>query len=147
MKTRQPDRRVDIRSLACVLLTLVVVLSLAQPAHAALPPRPEPGAAPSPRGAIELRLQCMETESLGSIQTLVQWQDGLGGWHDVEDWRETLDELYTDGGRKRWYMSAEHFGTGPFRWVVYDETGMLGTSESFNMPAGSGQVVRTLLVL
>lgn len=147
MKVRHPVRGVDIRFFAIALLALAFLPSLAPPAYAALPPRPDPPAAPSPKGAIELRLQSTEMGSLDTLQTLVQWQDGLGEWHDVDVWRDTLDELYADGGRKRWYMSAEHFGTGPFRWVVYDDTGMLGTSEPFHMPTGEGQVGRTLLVL
>jgi hypothetical protein len=70
------------------------------------------------------------------VWTVVQWQDSAGGWHDIEGWRGTLD-----GGQKIWWVAQRDFGTGPFRWVIYEGQGgrLLATSESFYLPASAEQ--------
>jgi hypothetical protein len=72
--------------------------------------------------------------------TVVQWQDGLGGWHDVEGWRGDLDE----GQQKVWWVLSKDFNTGPFRWVVYDKRGgrVWSTSKAFTLPGADGQWLR-----
>jgi len=69
--------------------------------------------------------------------TVVQWQDALGGWHDVEGWQGELDE----GQAKVWWVLEKDFGTGPFRWVVLTRKG--GTawkaSAAFDLPGGGGR--------
>ncbi|HBY97187.1 MAG TPA: hypothetical protein DEP84_25125 [Chloroflexi bacterium] len=93
------------------------------------PPRDEDDETKPPAGAhIELQVQ----GAFGEEWTVVQWQDYNAGWHDVEGWRGTLDE----GGRKRWWVAPEDFGTGPFRWVIYQRQGdePRAESESFYLP-------------
>jgi hypothetical protein len=70
---------------------------------------------------------------------VVQWQDSSQGWHDVEGWRNTLDE----NGYRRWWVDSKDFGTGPFRWAVSHapDGAVLGVSESFSLPLTAGQVV------
>ncbi len=103
----------------------------------ALPPRPDqPVATPTPYGgAIEL---CIEGFEPG-LWAVVQWQDGLGGWHDVEGWRgepATANVI--------WWVSPRDFATGPFRWAVYDEAGgeLLAASDPFDLPSWHGELVR-----
>lgn len=71
----------------------------------------------------------------------VQWQDGLGNWHEVEGWAgrlEALDDSETQF--IKWAASTDNAGQGPFRWVIYAEPGgaVLATSDSFNLPGGEG---------
>lgn len=84
------------------------------------------------------------------LHTIVQWQDPNGSWHDVAGWRGTLDnvEPTADGhmvGSKVWWLAAENFGTGAFRWQVHrDQAGpLLTTSEVFYLPT---TMRRTLVI-
>jgi hypothetical protein len=133
----------------CVFLTLISVLLLAWPplltqAGPELPSRetPTPPVQPpgndddededdKPAGAfIALQVQ----SAPAGVWTIVQWQDSAGGWHDVDGWQGTLDE----GDQKMWWLAADLFGKGPFRWMVYQGPGgpVWGVSESFSLPAG-----------
>ena len=67
---------------------------------------------------------------------VVQWQDGLGGWHNIDGWRGEVEN-----DRVLWYVSPDQFGQGPFRWMVYGETDTLGVSEPFDMPSGANTLV------
>ncbi|MFQ5400207.1 MAG: hypothetical protein ACE5E7_11495 [Anaerolineae bacterium] len=111
----------------------------------ALPPRPVPPTpsvpqqpAPEPAapagGTIEL------TVAPGSLVewTVVQWQDGLGGWHDVDGWQGTLD----DDTHKVWWVGAADLGKGPFRWLVELDDDVLAVSEPFDLPAAAGESVK-----
>ncbi len=62
----------------------------------------------------------------------VQWADGAGNWHAVENWRGETN----GGGSVTWWVEAKDFGTGPFRFAVYDAPGgnLLGASEPFMLP-------------
>ena len=133
-------------ALGALLLTAILVP--ARPALA-LPPRPEPTPVSPPMvgGGIELRAYTTQAIDWESVHTLVQWQDGLGGWHDIDGWRGTLDEIYTDGGRKTWFVPKEHFGTGPFRWLIYRGEETLAASDPFDMPGTDSQLVRTVVTL
>lgn len=127
-----------IATLACALLAVALLLSPTQAALAQRPPRwPTPTPKPSklPNGAIELTVE----SAPAGLWTVVQWQDALGGWHDVEGWQGTLD----DGDSKRWWVATGDYGKGPFRWVLYQGLGgdLLGTSESFYLPTAHGQIV------
>lgn len=138
---------------SCVPLALILLSAWIRPALA-LPPRPEP-TAPSPPtvgGGIELRIYSTQSLDGENVQTLVQWQDGLGGWHDVDTWRGALDEIYADGGRKTWFVSEQHFDTGPFRWVIYQDLETSGqetlaTSDPFDMPSSNGALARTVVTI
>lgn len=82
-----------------------------------------------------------------SAWTVVQWQDGHGRWHDVTGWRGLLDD--GDGNEKVWWVAPRDFDTGPFRWLVYDEPdgAVLGTSDSFTLPAARGATVTVEVTL
>jgi hypothetical protein len=84
---------------------------------------------------IELRLSSMQS----GLWTVVQWQDALGVWHDVEGWQSIIDEA----GRVQWWLGPENFGSGPFRWQVYQSIGseLLATSQSFDLPHAARQWV------
>jgi len=73
------------------------------------------------------------------LWTIVQWQDALGGWHDVEGWQGTLDAAEL----KTWWVAEKDFGTGPFRWALYGGRGspFLATSEAFDLPDAPKRVV------
>jgi hypothetical protein len=130
-----------IATLACALLVIALLLSPTQAALAQRPPRwptPTPKLPKLPKlpnGAIELTV----ASAPAGLWTVVQWQDALGGWHDVAGWQGTLDE----GDKKTWWVDKADYGKGPFRWVVYQAQGgdLLGTSESFYLPSGHGQIV------
>ena len=127
--------------LACVVTLAVSLLWTARPVFA-LPPRPDPE--PEPKsvrgGAIELHVDPFEP----GIWAVVQWQDGLGEWHDEDGWRGELEEK-----RVTWWVAPKHLDAGPFRWVVYrgadDE--VPATSESFNLPSVHGHVIRVGVLL
>jgi hypothetical protein len=68
---------------------------------------------------------------------VVQWQDGLGRWHDIDGWRGEIN-----AERIVWYVAAKDLGTGPFRWLVYRDSIILGISEPFSLPAAGRQMVR-----
>jgi len=69
----------------------------------------------------------------------VQWQNEAGNWYNVDGWQGTLDE----SGSRRWWVAEKDFGSGPFRWVVTQGKGgpVLGTSQSFTLPAGANETV------
>jgi hypothetical protein len=143
-------------SLICTLLIVASFPSLTQAAPPALPPRPPnlpprpmtpPPLPPSPSksgagsespdgGHIELRVQSTQA----GLWTIVQWQDGLGDWHDIEGWQGMLDE----GHKKVWWVAPKDFGTGPFRWMVYQgQRGKeLAQSELFYLPSSAGETVK-----
>ena len=130
------------------LLIVVWGVSLAQAAPSALPPRPTP-ATPTPVPApgftspgwavIELHVQPVQADRW----TIVQWQDALGGWHDVEGWRGMLDEISNGVGKKMWWVARHDFDTGPFRWVIYQNQGgkLVATSEAFRLPPHENSAV------
>ncbi len=118
-----------------------------------LPPRDQPASAPDNDDGKEDK---SDTPALAHIElhsqsapagawSVVQWQDPAGGWHDVEGWRGLLPP----GGYQRWAVEAKDFGAGPFRWQVTQglEGAVLGTSESFNLPAGANEIVPVKVVL
>jgi hypothetical protein len=77
--------------------------------------------------------------------TVVQWQDSAGAWHDVEGWRQVVEETAV----VRWWVAPKDAGTGPFRWVAYAagaEREIVGTSAAFSLP-GRGEVVTVNLLL
>lgn len=95
---------------------------------------------------IWLRVRCGSSGSSADVHwqdlwTVVQWQDAAGDWHDVEGWRGPLDEVAKGEGRKVWGLSADLFGAGPFRWVVYEsqQGEVLAISESFDLPDSTGK--------
>jgi hypothetical protein len=71
----------------------------------------------------------------------VQWQDGVGGWHDVAGWLTELAAADEDEApSQEWAVYAEDYGQGPFRWVIYSDQGgpVWATSPRFFLPNGAG---------
>lgn len=79
------------------------------------------------------------------LWTRVQWQDTHGGWHDIEGWQGA----FNPDQQVLWYVGPEHLGTGPFRWLVYQEQGgnLLGVSQPFDLPSRGGELLRVALSL
>jgi hypothetical protein len=103
---------------------------------------------PPPRGDGESQGAFIELEiepTVAEWWTVIQWQDGSGGWHVVEGWQSPLEA----GGYQRWWIAPKDFGTGPFRWVITKEPGgpPLFTSPSFNLPGEAKQAVQVELGL
>jgi hypothetical protein len=133
------------------LIVLISALLLASPSlvtHAkpGLPPRetPTPTRPPGdddddgkPAGA-RIVLQVQSTPA--GVWTVVQWQDSAGGWHDIEEWSGAPDE----DNQKVWWVAPKDFGTGPFRWLVYQGQGgkLLAQSELFYLPHSVGETVK-----
>lgn len=102
-----------------------------------LPPRPIPdGGLPQSNRGATIVLQVTPPQAGWAV---VQWQDHLGNWHDVDGWRGAPDA----NGEVRWWVGGEHFGTGPYRWLVFDapDGTLLGSSAPFDMPVANRQVV------
>ena len=112
-------------------------------------PAPFPAPAPPPNaptaellyprltGAfIELQAQPLRP----GLWTRIQWQDALGGWHDIDGWQGS----FNPDQRVLWYVGEEHLGDGPFRWLVYESQGgdLLAVSQSFDLPSRGGEVLR-----
>ena len=120
------------------------------------PPRPPitPIPRPTPAGEDEIQSPsrgsaiasiALETKPAPRLLwSVVQWKDAQGAWHDVEGWRGAVAN-----GRIEWAVEEKDFGTGPFRWLVYDSEGdyVLEASEVFQLPDRSGgRVVVSLLL-
>ena len=97
MSTREMNRNI---LPACVLILALVAVGLSGPLYAAppadLPPRDQPSKSevrPSKLplvGFIDLHVDPAQT----GLWAVVQWQDAVGDWHDVEGWRGALDSGY-----------------------------------------------------
>jgi hypothetical protein len=92
-----------------------------------------------PETTIELAVD----PALAGLWTVVQWQDRLGGWHDVEGWQGTLDA----DGKKTWWVDKTDLGKGPFRWKIVQDGELLAASESFYLPGSRGEVVKVSVSL
>jgi hypothetical protein len=130
---------------------VVVMMGWPLTTQAALPPRVTPAPLPSSPPAdsdepsvgayIELLVQSGPTD----LWTIVQWQDSLGNWHDIEGWQGKLDDNY----KKVWWVAPADFGKGPFRWMVYrhEKGEALVASELFYLPRTADETVRVVLLL
>jgi LysM repeat protein len=126
-----------------VLAGLLTVLSLHQPGQAAPAPGPvsgaasaTPGPSPTPTGAT---IALAVVGAPAGAWTDVQWQDGLGQWHDVNGWQAALDPT----GQRLWWVGNSMLGqNGLFRWVVTLGQGgpVWATSLVFHLPATPGYV-------
>jgi hypothetical protein len=147
------------------LLALALLLAVAQPTLADLPPRPTSPAAPTAQpkpglagGALALYVRFdpawpWESAPWQGLWTVVQWQDGQGAWHDVAGWQGTLDGVeVADGavtGHKTWWVGQGDLGKGPFRWIVYagKAGSALATSAPFDLPGFNGGEVAVEVLL
>jgi len=129
-----------------MIAVALLALSWLRPALAApllLPPRPTPmppSAALPAGGAIVLQVQG-DLAAWPALWTLVEWEDEQGAWHPVEGWVGPLDTVTATGGEKGWGIPPEHFGQGPFRWVIYTRQGgdRLVQSAAFLLPGQPGE--------
>jgi hypothetical protein len=79
------------------------------------------------------------------LWTTVEWQDAFGEWHTVEGWQGTFNEQ----GQVIWWVAEKDLGTGPFRWVVYEERdgALWAASESFDLPSHLGETTSVSIEL
>jgi hypothetical protein len=130
-----------------------------------LSPTPDPTSQPAGErkqlGAyIKLRVEFPQAWPWNQVHwqepcTVVEWQDDQGKWHNVENWRGSLDrvEITTHGrvfGEKTWWVGERDFGDGLFRWQVYrssQEVQRLVTSETFDLPQAAGETVTINVLL
>ena len=125
--------------LALILTVLAATLSLSQvSADSHLTSTPS-SSKMLPGPYIEMQVDGLPTGPDG-IWTAIEWLDPYTGqWTLVEGWQGTVE---TDDTQV-WWVSADDYGTGPFRWLAFDEEGgdQLGLSDEFNLPAHSNEVV------
>lgn len=149
-----------VSSIACTLLTLGLLVGPVLATPADLPPRPDPHTpTPPPKPAPvldggQIVLQTLFGDDWSStglnwqdLWTVVQWQDPWGYWHDVNGWQGNLDKVYASGdqikGMKSWWVPADMFGNGSFRWQVYasQDGELLTQSTDFNLAERMGQSI------
>lgn len=65
------------------------------------------------------------------LRAVVQWRDQNEHWHDVDGWQSPVT-----GEPIRWWVAPEHFGHGPFRWVLHagDSALPVQISNTFMLP-------------
>lgn len=125
--------RFQLHRAAWVLLAALLLVGMSRPARlVALPPRP--GEAAPPGASIVLVLSA----PVRSAWTVVQWQDGLGRWHDVQGWQGWAEPLWDGAYGKVWWVSPADLGTGPFRWAVFSGERLMAASEPFHLPISPG---------
>ena len=132
-----------------IVLTLLVWSAVTPAGALAQEPEPEPGNGEAnasndddddaANGAyIELRVQ----PALGEAWTIVQWQDSMGRWNDVDGWRAQVEP----GQAVKWWVAPKHLDTGPYRWLVYqgkDRRAVVWASELFYLPTQGETLVVT----
>ena len=148
--------RTNYRHFLALAIIGLLLIGLAQPALADLPPRTTPTPAPAeppapsaPGSWIELRVQFpstwpWNTRPWNQVWTVVQWQDATGNWYTVEGWQGALDEMVKTEGVKAWWVGQSDWGKGPFRWLVYERWGgrLLTQSAPFKLPSAQDQKVK-----
>ena len=78
------------------------------------------------------------------LETIVQWQDGLGEWHDVEGWQGMLN----DSDFIVWWVAPRDLGAVWYRWHVYTADGRISTtSDAFSLPSHPNQTQHILITL
>lgn len=138
------------RFLTLSLITLLLIVAFLRipsgltSVHAApnLPPRPALTPTPTPTPVSPApnlaRILLVAGSAYEGAWTVVQWQDKPGEWHDVEDWQG-----HVRNGWIRWRAAQKDWGTGPFRWEVYDSAGgtLLASTANFDLPTGAYGIV------
>lgn len=149
------NRTLGVFCVVGIMLIGLVLPVLAGATALPLPPRPteEPPVVvviekePSPT-RITLSLD-LTSEAVGkgvdprALWTVVQWQDALGDWHDVEGWVGPLDTIDVTHGEKSWGVVRRNLGESPFRWLVYTKQGgtLVAATAAFALPASSGKTL------
>jgi hypothetical protein len=134
MKARTRIRNALISAISGALMLVLLLPSLTLVAPSVLPPRstPSPGAPTQRKPPTGAYIVLHMTSAPAEVWTVVQWQDALGDWHDVEGWQGTLDNSYS----KLWWVAKKDFATGPFRWAIHKNRDgrLLAVSEPFHLP-------------
>lgn len=122
----------------------VQLADLAEPTPTACLAATPSATAPGPQAAtIELRVLCRgeNCQAVQTLQTIVQWQDSQGAWHDVPNWQGALGY----DGRIFWWVEPKDLGTGPFRWLILNpcRCQALVVTEAFHLPARPGETLLT----
>ncbi|MCB0033471.1 MAG: hypothetical protein KDE51_05620 [Anaerolineales bacterium] len=138
-------------TIALAISILTTSLAVASPSAVSdLPERPTPmppttTTANIDGGQIILQVNTSDANT-ADLWTIVQWQGVNNTWHDVEGWQGNINS----GDQVVWWVDNHDLDTGPFRWRVYDSearTELLATSDSFDLPAQSGQQTTVTVVL
>ena len=134
-------------------LALGAAISLPSPPTAAsdFPPRPTTipapttASAPIPDNSNDGALIFLHVPSPpDDLQTIVQWQDGLGEWHDVTGWHGWLNEA----NFIVWWVAPRDLGAVWYRWHVYTADGrIITTSDAFSLPDRPNQTLHILITL
>lgn len=114
---------------------------VSQPTPASTLPSAQRGGTPlqaeaAPPGGARILLRT--TARYEGYWSVVQWQGPSGGWQDVEGWRGNIEDAH-----KRWWVSPDAYGAGPFRWLLYDREGgtLIAASEAFHLPESKDQML------
>ncbi len=135
--------KISRKTILGIIVTFLVLATLPTLTLAEWPTRPEGEPTPTPRPTkVGAGIELFITGAVEPYYAIVQWQDGLGDWHDIDGWRGKVSDNHV-----LWYIAKRTFGTGPYRWVVYDDTGVLGSSEPFDMPNSTGQVAKVSVAI
>ena len=137
---------------AFALAGLVLTLSPTVAAPPTLPPRPVADPTPTdvaaPARAVGAWIQVQGPVSVSQdVWVVVQWQDSLGNWNDVDSWRGQYDSISNNVGVKTWWVDQTLFGATMFRWTAYDKkSGQVVSSTSpFSLPNVKNQTLLTVL--
>lgn len=146
--------RCGLSFLLTVCVSIVVLLSVSDQEVIRgedLPVRP-PTATPEPKGdndksdgaRIMLLAQGRDYSEIDDWWAVVQWQDAAGVWHDVEGWQGNFNAQH----QVSWRIAPKDFGTGPFRWTVFESHGRINVvtvSEEFWLPVASGRTMEIVI--
>lgn len=126
----------------CTLVWVTLMPGSTEATPSLLPPigtlTPSPTTQPSPvptvlPEATNTHIALQTPDGWAGKWTVVQWQDGLGTWHDVEGW---MGEISNEN-LVVWTVLPTEQGSGPFRWLVYTapEGDLLSCSDPFYAPS------------
>ncbi|MBI5879549.1 MAG: hypothetical protein HZB53_18010 [Chloroflexi bacterium] len=155
-------KRVPFAVLRCAVWLAIVVGILATATSAmavapGLPPRPMPGDGDNgddgggggmgSQIVLIIHLSTDDTRNLSAwraLWTIVQWQDGTGQWHDVDNWQGAPKGNPGDAYHQAYAIDERNYGKGPFRWIVRTTKGSTdaAVSQPFNLPRNTSEAVR-----
>jgi hypothetical protein len=69
---------------------------------------------PMPPDGAHIRTLPPAGAAVQGLLAVVQWRDQNERWHDVTGWQSIVS-----GAPIRWWVAPEHFGRGPYRWVLH----------------------------
>lgn len=73
---------------------------------------------------------------------VVQWVDGQSNWHNIDGWTGAVGPE----GTSLW-VEPKDFGTGPFRWCLYDAPNgtLTGVSDPFYLPERASEPLQVVM--